>query len=124
MCTGCTTSTTNTSIRQTVLTISTIRTIYLETDMKKNIAANFGELLNPNANPTKAQGSAQDTQTEKAAANKIVCYSIPPETAEKIRQIAAWDRKKINAVVTEAFEQYAAKWKPTVEEPPMFKNKK
>lgn len=89
--------------------------------MKKNIAANFGELLNPNANPTKAQGSAQDT--EKGATPKgykTVCYSIPPETADKIKQIAAWDRKKINAVVTEAFEQYAAKWKPTTQEPPKF----
>lgn len=87
--------------------------------MKKNIANNFGELLNPN--PTKAQAPVQEQTTEKEKGNyKTVCYSIPPETADKIRQIAAWDRRKINAVVTEAFEQYAAKWKPSVGEPPKF----
>ena len=85
--------------------------------MKKNLATNYGNLLN--TNPTKAQEPVQETTTEKVTGNyKTVCYSIPPDTAEKIRKIAAWDRKKINAVVTEAFEQYAAKWKPTVEEPP------
>ena len=85
--------------------------------MKKNITTGFDNLLNPN--PTKAQAPIQDTAPAKDKANyKTVCYSIPPETADKIRKIAAWDRKKINAVVTEAFEQYAAKWKPTVEEPP------
>jgi len=87
--------------------------------MKKNITVGFDNLLNPNT--TKAQEPAQGTDTGKEKGNyKTVCYSIPPETAEKIRKIAAWDRKKINAVVTEAFEQYAAKWKPTVEEPPKF----
>lgn len=92
--------------------------------MKKNLATNYGNLLN--TNPTKAQEPINDTPTEKATITRItgnyktVCYSIPPETAEKIRKIAAWDRKKINAVVTEAFEQYAAKWKPTVEKPPKF----
>ncbi len=92
--------------------------------MKKNLATNYGTLLN--TNPAKKQDNVQDTPIERANITRItgnyktVCYSIPPETAEKIRKIAAWDRKKINAVVTEAFEQYAAKWKPTVEEPPKF----
>ena len=87
--------------------------------MKKNIDAKLGNLLNPT--PTQAPAPVQDTETETTKGNyKTVCYSIPPETAEKIRKIAAWDRRKINAVVTEAFEQYAAKWKPSVEEPPKF----
>lgn len=87
--------------------------------MKKNITKGFDNLLNPT--PAQEPTPAQGTTTEKAKGNyKTVCYSIPPETADKIRQIAVWDRKKINAVVTEAFEQYAAKWKPTVEEPPKF----
>ncbi len=86
--------------------------------MKKNITTGFDSLLNPTP---KEQVTVQETATDKVKGNyKSVCYSIPPETAEKIRKIAAWDRKKINAVVTEAFEQYAAKWKPTVEEPPKF----
>ena len=88
--------------------------------MKKNIAPNFGELLNPNT--TKAQEPVQGTATTKREKvnHKPVCYSIPPETADKIRQIAAWDRKTINAVVSEALEQYAAKWKPANVEPPKF----
>lgn len=87
--------------------------------MKKNITTGFDNLLNPN--PTKAQEPVQDAEPVKEKGNyKTVCYSIPPETAEKIRQIAAWDRRKINAVVTEAFEQYAAQWKPVVAKPPKF----
>lgn len=91
--------------------------------MKKNIDTNLGTLLNPT--PTKAQAPAQETEqeptTEKVRGNyKTVSYSIPPETADKIRQIANWDRRKLNAVVTEAFEQYIANWKPLVGEPPKF----
>lgn len=87
--------------------------------MKKNIETKFDALLN--LNPAQEPTPVQDAATEKEKGNyKTVCYSIPPETAEKIRKIAAWDRKKINAVVTEAFEQYAAQWKPIVEEPPKF----
>ncbi len=87
--------------------------------MKKNITTGFDNLLNPN--PTKAQAPVQETPTEKEKGNyKTVCYSIPPETADKIRQIANWDRRKINAVVTEAFEQYAANWKPSTAKPPKF----
>lgn len=87
--------------------------------MKKNITTGFDNLLNPN--PTKAQEPVQGATTEKVKGNyKTVCYSIPPETADKIRKIADWDRRKINAVVTEAFEQYAANWKPVVAKPPKF----
>lgn len=87
--------------------------------MKKNITTGFDNLLNPNT--TKAQAPVQEQETGKVKGNyKTVCYSIPPETAEKIRKIAEWDRKKINAVVVEAFEQYAAQWKPVVAKPPKF----
>ena len=89
--------------------------------MKKNITTGFDNLLNPNTNTGKAQAPEQEPAAAKEKGNyKTVCYSIPPETAEKIRQIAAWDRKKINAVVVEAFEQYAAQWKPVVAKPPKF----
>lgn len=85
--------------------------------MKKNITTGFDNLLNPNTG--KAPAPEQAPTTEKVKGNyKTVCYSIPPETAEKIRKIADWDRRKINAVVTEAFEQYAAQWKPIVAKPP------
>lgn len=47
-----------------------------------------------------------------------VCYSINPELAEKIRYIAYYDRKKINAVVNEAFEQYINSWTPAPQEKP------
>lgn len=87
--------------------------------MKKNIGTNLGTLLN--TNPT-APTKAQEPVVKRAKGNtKPVCYSIPPETAEKIRAIASWDRKTINAVATEAFEQYAQNWKPrTYGEPPKF----
>ena len=87
---------------------------------KKNniITAGLNGLLGP------APASTPDVrqeQAEKPAKQRgnytTVCYSIPPEIAEKIRYIAYWDRKKINAVVVEAFEQYAAKWKPDGETP-------
>lgn len=83
--------------------------------MKKNIVEGFDSLLKPT---NKEQEPTTDNHGK--GNYKTVCYSIPPETAEKIRKIADWDRKKINAVVTEAFEQYAARWKPTVAEPPKF----
>ena len=79
---------------------------------KKNtiIAAGLNGLL---AGPTSTPEAAQETeQAEKTKGNyKTVCYSIPPDLAERIRFIAYWDRKKINAVVVEAFQQYADNWK-------------
>ena len=86
--------------------------------MKKNIANNFGELLNPNT--AKAQEPVKGATKKEKTPTKPVCYSIPTETADKIRQIAAWDRKTINTVVAEALEYYAAKWKPANSEPPKF----
>ena len=89
--------------------------------MKKNIGTDLNNLFS--TNPTKSQAPEQDTTaTEKVKGNyKTVSYSIPPATAEKIRAIASWDRRKLNAVVTEAFEQYAANWKPKADgKPPKF----
>ena len=90
--------------------------------MKKNLDTNLGNLINPTPTaPAKEQDTAQAPATIRAKGNtKPVCYSVPPETAEKIRQIAAWDRKTINAVATEALEAYAAAWKPLPQEPPKF----
>lgn len=83
---------------------------------KKNtvIAAGLNGLLSPATSSANTPPEAQQGQADKQRGNYItVCYSIPPEIAEKIRYIAYWDRKKINAVVVEAFAQYAANWKPT-----------
>ena len=93
--------------------------------MKKNIGTNLGTLLNTNPTPPpKAQEPAQEpaptTKGRQKKNNTIVCYSIDADTAEKIRQIAEWDRRKLNAVAMEAFEQYIAKWVPTPREPPKF----
>jgi len=94
--------------------------------MKKNIDTKLGNLINPTPTaptaPTKEQDTVQEPAPTKVRGNyKTVSYSIPPATADKIRQIAEWDGRKLNAVVTEAFEQYARNWKPrTYGEPPKF----
>ncbi len=80
------------------------------------IAAGLEGLLSTPAQPqgeTHTAAPQVPEQAPKKAGNyTTVCYSIPPEIAEKIRYIAYWDRKKINAVVVEAFTQYAENWKP------------
>lgn len=81
--------------------------------MKKNADFSLEGLLDPEAKAGKVAPKEKGNY-------KSVCYSIPPKTADKIRQIAAWDRKKIGAVVTEAFEQYAASWIPSTQKPPKF----
>lgn len=90
---------------------------------KKNniIAAGLNGLLGPAPASTPEAHQEQPKQGEKQKGNyTTVCYSIPPEIAEKIRYIAYWDRKKINAVVVEAFTQYAENWKPAGESPKKF----
>jgi len=77
-----------------------------------------GLLAKPAATKLPTEPAEQEQPTRTKGNYKTVCYSIPPELAEKIRYIAYWDRKKLNAVVVEAFEQYAAKWKPTTGEEP------
>lgn len=78
--------------------------------MKKNADFSLDGLLDPEAKV--AQGGKRNNQS--------VCYYIPQETADKIRKIANWEHKSINAVVIEAFEQYAASWVPSTQEPPKF----
>lgn len=86
---------------------------------KKNaiIAAGLGGLLTPPPASTSTPEAQQEQPAKQRGNYTTVCYSIPPEIAEKIRYIAYWDRKKINAVVVEAFTQYAANWKPEKENP-------
>lgn len=86
--------------------------------MKKTVTASYDSLIKPA--PAQVQATAQEPAEKVKGNYKTVCYSIPPETADKIRAIASWDRRKINAVVAEAFEQYAQNWKPSKAEPPKF----
>lgn len=81
--------------------------------MKKDvISAGYAGLV---SQPTQTPAE----QPEQAAKSyKTVCYSISPEIAEKMKQIARFDRKRLNAVVTEAFAAYIEKWKPTTEKAP------
>ena len=87
---------------------------------KKNsiIEAGLNGLLAPASAPVQPQ--EQPTQEpEKIKGNyKTVCYSISPDLAEKIRYIAYWDRKKLNAVVSEALTAYCEAWKPSTGEKP------
>lgn len=78
------------------------------------IAAGLNGLLStPAASTPEAQ---EPEQAPKVKGNyKTVCYSIAPELADKIRYIAYWDRKKLNAVVAEALADYIAKWEPARE---------
>lgn len=80
---------------------------------KKNaiIAAGLNGLLGqPEPAPT---AQAEPAQGEKTKGNyKTVCYSIPPAIADYMRYIANYDRKKINAVVAEAFTAYITNWTP------------
>ena len=88
--------------------------------MKKQVNEGLEGLLNPTpakvSTKAKAQGTTEAPEKVKGD-YKTVCYSIPPAVADKIKYIAYYDRRKLNAVVTEAFEAYIANWKPAQEKP-------
>lgn len=77
---------------------------------KAQIAGGLNGLLAPATAVDPKTPTTTNTPERVRGNYKPVCYSIPPEVADKIRDIAYWDRKKINAVVVEAFTEYAAKW--------------
>ena len=88
--------------------------------MKKTVNERLNGLLNPTPAKVSPKAKAQDNtqEPEKVKGNyKTVCYSIAPDVADKIKYIAYYDRRKVNAVVTEAFEEYIAKWVPAQEKP-------
>lgn len=74
--------------------------------MKKTAIAGLDDLL---------AAGPQETAPAPRRAYKTVCYSLDAELADKIRYIAYWDRKKLNAVVAEALADYIAKWEPARE---------
>lgn len=53
--------------------------------------------------------SNNETSTTKRE-YKSICYSLDKNLAEKMKYIAFYDRKPINAVVEEAFADYIRKW--------------
>lgn len=84
--------------------------------MKKDkIAGGLNGLL---TKPAPNEEQATETPKKKTGNYKTVCYSISPEVAEKIAYIAYYDRRRLNAVVTEAFEAYIKNWKPAPQEKP------
>lgn len=87
---------------------------------KKNTIINAGlnGLLAPARSPEGQTAPADPVEEQAKKPYKTVCYSIPADLAEKIRYIAYWDRKKLNAVVSEAFAAYCAAWNPTTDVKP------
>lgn len=82
---------------------------------KTQITTGLNDLLNP----TTAPATAPTEKEAKAAKDyKTYCYSLPVEVAEKIEYIARYDRRKQNAVLAEAINQYAARWTPAPEPKP------
>lgn len=57
-----------------------------------------------------AQASGVEPAPAGKNAYKAVCYNLHPDIIEQIKNIAYWDRRKANAVVTEALEQYIQTW--------------
>ena len=79
----------------------------------KKVIEGLSGLLNPTpSTPVKAATvDAPQAPAKVKGDYKTVCYSIPPRVAEDVRFIAWYDRKKINTVVTEAFEKYVEQWR-------------
>lgn len=87
--------------------------------MKKNVTAGLNGLLNSlPGQDTRQEQETPTTAQRKGKTCKVVSYSLPAELDEKMRYIAYFDRKKINAVVSEAFEAYIANWTPAPQEKP------
>lgn len=71
---------------------------------KKNLKKGLSGMLELTASTEE-----QEQNTEKPA-NKTACYSLPVELLEKLREVAFYDKRKINAVVTIALQRYFDEW--------------
>ena len=80
---------------------------------KKQISAGLSGLLNT---PTPAQETTNET--EERGHKTVLSFSIDETTAENIRYIAYYDRRKLSAVIAEALAEYIAKWTPAPQEKP------
>lgn len=87
--------------------------------MKKvDITAGLDALLTQPTGKDQAPAATPQEPAKQRGNYKTVCYSIPTDIADKIRYIAYWDRKKLNAVVVEAFAAYCENWKPSTDAKP------
>lgn len=82
---------------------------------KKDYAAGLDGLLKAPAAP--AQDPTTDA-TEEHGRKTVISFSIDETTAEKIRYIAYYDRRKLSAVIAEALAQYIDRWAPAPQEKP------
>ena len=85
----------------------------------KKVAAGLNGLLAPS--PAQMNGQADAMQANRTY--KATCFSLPTDVTEEMRFIAWFDRRKLNAVITEAFEQYAERWRKGHPEADAFRNK-
>jgi len=79
---------------------------------KKQIAGGLNGLISSATAPIQEQPAKVEAPQEQApkTPSKTVCYALPVDVIEGIKYIAYYDRKKLNAVVTEAFAEYIARW--------------
>lgn len=80
---------------------------------KKQISAGLSGLLSQ----APAQGKPT-TDTEEHGRKTVLSFSIDETTAENIRYIAYYDRRKLSAVIAEALAAYIASWTPAPQEKP------
>ena len=83
---------------------------------KKQISAGLSGLLNNHAT---AQAQAAEGAAEGEKVGKtVLSFSVDETTAENIRYIAYYDRRKLSAVIAEALAEYIERWTPAPQEKP------
>ena len=80
---------------------------------KKQISAGLSGLLN-----TRTNAQAPTEGAEEQGRKTVLSFSVDETTAENIRYIAYYDRRKISAVIAEALAQYIERWTPAPQEKP------
>ena len=84
---------------------------------KKQIAAGLNGLLN--ATPSNPHTQAPTAEAAEEHGRKtVLSFSVDETTAENIRYIAYYDRRKLSAVIAEALAQYIERWTPAPQEKP------
>ena len=84
---------------------------------KKQIAAGLSGLLNAAPSTTPAQAPTTEA-TEEHGRKTVLSFSVDETTAENIRYIAYYVRKKLSAVIAEALALYIEGWTPAPQEKP------
>lgn len=84
---------------------------------KKQIVAGLSGLLNAAPTATTAQAPATEAAEDRGR-KTVLSFSVDETTAENIRYIAYYDRKKLSAVIAEALARYIEDWTPAPQEKP------